>query len=199
MGGARLLVLQQTDVLAILVGHASLLQFPRKVWICLGPLLQTLLLQFNASVDLIQTLLYLLGNSRRSRNVITCGPESILVGRVLHIDQSSLGGLVGVLAMLNQHPIWIGVEVLEETGFLMNDAIARLVFCLVASIVTLLLVVLDYGYPGAGLSVIFMTMMIWFVIAWYVVHILVLMLMVVLSLAGNGQQHKKYLKGQILA
>lgn len=97
--------------------------------------------------------------------------------------------------MLNQHPIWIGVEVLEETGFLMNDAIARLVFCLVASIVTLLLVVLDYGYPGAGLSVIFMTMMIWFVIAWYVVHILVLMLMVVLSLAGNGQQHKKYLKG----
>jgi len=194
MGGTRLLVLQQADVLAILVGHPSLLQFPGKVRIRLGPLLQALLLQLDAGIDLVQSLLDLLGNGRRSGNVITRCPESILIGRVLHIHQSSLGRLVRVLAMLDQHSIRVRIEVLEEARLLMNDAVARLVFRLVAAILTLLLVVLDYGYPGAGLSVIFVAMMIWFVIARNVVHILMLVLMVVLSLAGNDHQHKKYLQ-----
>jgi len=96
--------------------------------------------------------------------------------------------------MLDQHSIRVRIEVLEEARLLMNDAVARLVFRLVAAILTLLLVVLDYGYPGAGLPVIFVTMMIWFIIARNVVDILMLVLMVVLSLAGNDQQHKKYLQ-----
>lgn len=46
----------------------------------------------------------------------------------------------------------IGIEILEEARLLVYYVIAGLVFGLVAAILTLLLVVLQYGYPGARLA-----------------------------------------------
>lgn len=190
-----LLVLQQPDVLPILVGHSSLLQLPGKVRVRLGPLLQALLLQLDPSIDLVQSLLDLLGYGRRCGYVIAGGSEPILIRRILHIHQGALRRLVGVLPVLDQHPIGIRVKVLEEARLLVNDAVARLVLRLVAAVLTLLLVVLDNGYPGAGLPMLLVPMVIGLVVTRNVVHILVLLVllvrMVVLPLAGQDKESKE--------
>lgn len=199
MSANSLLILQQANVLAILVGQASLLQFLGKAGIALGTLLQALLLQLNASIDLIQTLLYLLGYGWRSGYMISCGTEAILIGRVLNVDVSAVWRLVGVLAVLHQDAIGIGIEVLQEAGLLVYNAVAGLVFGLVAAILALLLVVLQYGYPGAGLALI-LTPMVRLIVARNIVSIkvammllLMLMLIVMLRMARKGKQRNKYL------
>lgn len=199
MSADSLLILQQANVLAILVGQASLLQFLGKAGIALGTLLQALLLQLNASIDLIQTLLYLLGYGWRSGYMIPCGTEAILIGRVLNVDVSAVWRLVGVLAVLHQDAIGIGIEVLQEAGLLVYNAVAGLVFGLVAAILALLLVVLQYGYPGAGLALI-LTPMVRLIVARNIVSIkvammllLMLMLIVMLRMARKGKQRNKYL------
>lgn len=86
-----LLVLQQPNVLSILIGHTSLLQFLGKGRITLSALLETFLLQLDARIDLIQTLLYLLGYGWGCGYMIAGGTETILIGRVLYIDYRTLG------------------------------------------------------------------------------------------------------------
>lgn len=86
-----LLVLQQPNVLSILIGHTSLLQFLGKGRITLGTLLETFLLQLDARIDLIQTLLYLLGYGRWCGYMISGSTETILIGGVLYIDYGTLG------------------------------------------------------------------------------------------------------------
>lgn len=187
-----LLVLQEANVLAILIGHPPLLQLPGKVRIRLGPLLQALLLQLDAGIDLIQSLLDLLGNGWRSGYVITSGPESVLIGRILHIDEGALRRLVRVLAVLDQHPVGIRLEVLQKARLLVHNAVACLVLRLVAAILALLLVVLDDRYPGARLSVILVPVMVRLVVPRNVIGIgmlvlVLLVLMMVLGLAGKSK------------
>lgn len=92
--GDSLLILQQANVLAVLIGHTPFLQLLGKAGIILGALLQALLLQLDARIDLVQALLYLLGYGWRCWYVISSGTEAILVGCVLHIDQGSFRRLV---------------------------------------------------------------------------------------------------------
>lgn len=95
--------------------------------------------------------------------------------------------------MLDEYTVGIRFEILKETRLFVHNIIARLIFGLVAAILTLLLVVLQYGYPGAGLARIFMTM-IQFVIAWYIIRIgmcMMLVLVLMLGVARQGEQQRE--------
>lgn len=114
-----------------------------------------LLLQLDAGVDLVEALLDFGGNGSWGRDVVAGGAETVLVSRVLDVDDNAFGRDVRVLAVLDESAArMIGRDVLKEASLGGVDVVAGLVRVLVAAVLALLLVVLEDWDPGGGRQVV---------------------------------------------
>lgn len=139
--------------MSVVVQRCARLGGLREVGILEQTLGGALLLQLDAGVDLVETLLDLWWHGSGGRNVGAGGAETVLVGGVLDVDGLSFGRDVRVFAVLDEHAagVFCG-DVLQEARFGGINVVARFVRGLVAAVLALLLVVLENGDPSGSLE-----------------------------------------------